>query len=406
MSKITVSEIESPSNSPIIISSGINFDIPIRIKNYTTAEINALSGNVSGDLVYDSTVDLLKIFNGSDWDEVGGLPNAFDVINEESVGTGVTVDGVLHKDNQVYTDTINELTDQAGVEVDGVLLKDRTISADVINEKITNTGVTIEGTLLKDSTITAAGNILADQDTTHDIGSTTEKFNKIWLGTGLDIGGNTVGFVGTDITVDGGFATDTLKEKTAAAGITIPSDVIFTGDIDATGAGTITGMPTGKLGQFEFTFSDTEATYAAPNADPGVELAALTTTITPTQGNSKILIMLNLFGEAGHHDMVGYVTRTVQGVAEVALKPTTITGQRGSFHVGWYNDTNYDSTPHTTHYHMIDSPATTNLVTYKVYLAKTSGGTTNFQFNGTINTTTSLNYEKGHSTLTLMELLV
>jgi len=406
MSKITVSEIESPSNSPIIVSSGINFNIPIRIKNYTTAEITALTGNVAGDLVYDTTVDLLKIYNGSDWDEVGGIPNAFDVINEESVGTGVTVDGVLHKDNQVYTDTINELTPTLGVTVDGVLLKDRTISADVINEKLTNAGVTIEGTLLKDSTITAAGNILADQDTIHDIGSTTEKFNKIWLGTGLDIGGNTVGFVGTDITVDGGFATDTLKEKTAAAGITIPSNVTFTGNIDATGAGTITGMPTGKLANFEFTFSDTEATYAAPNADPGVEIAALTTAITPTQGNSKILIMLNLFGEAAHHDMVGYITRTVQGVAEVALKPTAIVGQRGAFHIGWYPDTDYSSTPHTTHYHYIDSPATTNLVTYKVYVAKTSGGTTNYQFNGTINTSTALNYEKGHSTLTLMELLV
>lgn len=406
MSKITVSEIESPSNSPIIVTSGFNFNVPIRIKNYTTAEITALTGNVSGDLVYDTTVDLLKVYNGSSWDEVGGLPNTFDVINEESVGTGVTVDGVLHKDNQVYTDTINELTPAAGVEIDGVLLKDRTISADVINEKLTNAGVTVEGTLLKDSTITAAGNILANQNTIHDIGSTTEKFNKIWLGTGLDIGGNTVGFVGTDITVDGGFATDTLKEKTAAAGITIPSKVTFTGDIDATGAGTITGMPTGKLGQFEFTFTDTEATYSVPNADPGVEIAALTTTITPTQGNSKIMIMLTLHGESSQHDVMGYFTRTVQGVAEVALKPSAITGQRGAFMVGNYPDGDYSSTPFGVNYHYIDSPATTNLVTYKLYIANTSGGTNNFRLNGTINTTTNINYEKGHSTVTLLELLV
>lgn len=52
-----------------------------------------------------------------------------DTINEKTEDAGVTVDGVKHKDSQVYTDQINEKTEDAGVKVDGVLLKDSFVSA-------------------------------------------------------------------------------------------------------------------------------------------------------------------------------------------------------------------------------------------------------------------------------------
>lgn len=47
-----------------------------------------------------------------------------DTISEKTVDAGVTVDGVKHKDSQVYTDQINEKTTDAGVTVDGLLIKD------------------------------------------------------------------------------------------------------------------------------------------------------------------------------------------------------------------------------------------------------------------------------------------
>ena len=48
-----------------------------------------------------------------------------DTINESTTGSGVTVDGVLIKDNgQVDTDTITESTSGSGVTIDSVLLKD------------------------------------------------------------------------------------------------------------------------------------------------------------------------------------------------------------------------------------------------------------------------------------------
>ena len=47
-----------------------------------------------------------------------------DTINESTTGSGVTVDGVLIKDNAVNTDTISEKTSDTGVTVDGLLIKD------------------------------------------------------------------------------------------------------------------------------------------------------------------------------------------------------------------------------------------------------------------------------------------
>ena len=51
-----------------------------------------------------------------------------DTINESTTGSGVTVDGVLIKDNAVNTDTITEKTSGSGVTIDGMLIKDSNIT--------------------------------------------------------------------------------------------------------------------------------------------------------------------------------------------------------------------------------------------------------------------------------------
>ena len=50
----------------------------------------------------------------------------------------------------VQVDTINESTTNAGVTVDGVLIKDNAVNTDTITEKTSATGVTIDGLLIKD----------------------------------------------------------------------------------------------------------------------------------------------------------------------------------------------------------------------------------------------------------------
>ena len=71
-------------------------------------------------------------------------------INEYTGANGVTIDGVLVKDNAVNTDTINEKTSAAGVTIDGVLLKDSKIGG-----TITIPGST--GTMALTSDITGGG---------------------------------------------------------------------------------------------------------------------------------------------------------------------------------------------------------------------------------------------------------
>ena len=52
-----------------------------------------------------------------------------DAINESTTNAGVTVDGVLIKDNAVNTDTITETTSGSGVTIDGVLIKDSEVTS-------------------------------------------------------------------------------------------------------------------------------------------------------------------------------------------------------------------------------------------------------------------------------------
>ena len=53
----------------------------------------------------------------------------------------------------VQVDAINESTTNAGVTVDGVLIKDNAVNTDTITEKTSGSGVTIDGALVKDSKV-------------------------------------------------------------------------------------------------------------------------------------------------------------------------------------------------------------------------------------------------------------
>ncbi|MCO6445181.1 MAG: tail fiber protein [Anaerolineae bacterium] len=69
-----------------------------------------------------------------------------DDIDENTVGDGVTIDGVLLKDSEVTTDTINEKTSDTGVTVDGVLLKDSTAEVTEIRDTNGNKSLKITAT--------------------------------------------------------------------------------------------------------------------------------------------------------------------------------------------------------------------------------------------------------------------
>jgi hypothetical protein len=102
-----------------------------------------------------------------------------DTISERTAAGGVTIDGVLIKDNIVNTDTVSEKTAAAGVTIDGVLIKDSIVNTDNIAEKTATAGVTIDGVLIKDGVATfqtAAGSPLVFEGATANDHETTFAF--------------------------------------------------------------------------------------------------------------------------------------------------------------------------------------------------------------------------------------
>lgn len=72
MSKIEVNEISKTSTgSEIIISSPVSMDSPLKVKVYTTSQINGLTPS-QGQIVFDSDEAKLKVYDGSAWQLVGG----------------------------------------------------------------------------------------------------------------------------------------------------------------------------------------------------------------------------------------------------------------------------------------------------------------------------------------------
>jgi hypothetical protein len=72
MSKIEVNEISKTSTgTEITISSPVSMDSPLKVKVYTTSQINGLTPS-QGQIVFDSDEAKLKVYDGSAWQLVGG----------------------------------------------------------------------------------------------------------------------------------------------------------------------------------------------------------------------------------------------------------------------------------------------------------------------------------------------
>lgn len=97
-----------------------------------------------------------------------------DTISERTASAGVTVDGVIIKDNAVttpsgiVTDTLSERTAASGVTVDGVIMKDNSVTTpsgiitDTLSERTTASGVTVDGVIMKDNTVETPSGIITD----------------------------------------------------------------------------------------------------------------------------------------------------------------------------------------------------------------------------------------------------
>ena len=194
-------------------------------------------------------------------------------INEKTSGTGVTIDSVLLKDNNVTAHTISaqnysvggtnfisasrqgnfrdlEVKDNANNST--ILLSGGThgvsggdisitgiLSTDTISEKTSATGVTIDSVLLKDNNVTA--HTISAQN--YSVGGTNfisasrqGNFRDLEVKDNANnstilLSGGTNGVSGGDISITGILSTDTISEKTSGTGVTVENVLLKDGCI-------------------------------------------------------------------------------------------------------------------------------------------------------------------------------
>ena len=216
-----------------------------------------LTGNVVGNVVGDVAGNITgPVFCATTRVET-------DTIAEKTGGAGVTVDGVLLKDGDVTGDltgdvvgdvTGNVVGDVAGNITGPVFCATTRVETDTIAEKTGGAGVTVDGVLLKDSNVTGdlTGNVLGNVNG-DVIGNVTGNLTGDVVG---DVAGNVVGNVIGDVAgnITGPVfcatthvATDTIVEKTGAAGVTIDGTLIKDGVVTANLTGNVTGDVAGNI---------------------------------------------------------------------------------------------------------------------------------------------------------------
>ena len=200
---------ESTDSSGVTIDSVLLKDNQITAhtitaQNYRVGNVNFISASRQGNFrdleVKDSNNNHTILLTGDGGHiAIDGTLSA-DTIGEKTSATGVTIDGVLLKDNDISANDIssNNLQVRAGYK----------LYADTIDESSAGTGVTIDGVLLKDNNVTCT-DLTASGTTTVTTQSATDNSTKI----------ATTAFVKTaiDNLIDGAPGTmDTLKELSTA----------------------------------------------------------------------------------------------------------------------------------------------------------------------------------------------
>ena len=147
-------------------------------------------------------------------------------------------------------------------------------------------------------------------------------------------------------------------------------------------------MPTGSVLQVKQTLSSARATVTTATLSD-----FLTVSITPTSTSSKILVEVKMY--------VGSTWWNNRTVFAIARDSTVITGNSGNIWP-WQYGADSNNASNELCYNtacVLDSPSTTNAITYKAQLASQDGSKT-VAMNG--NHSSSSNY--GQSSITVMEI--
>ena len=156
----------------------------------------------------------------------------------------------------------------------------------------------------------------------------------------------------------------------------------------------------GSVIQTVFKRVDTKVTYAFATAGQlGTYIAALDTAITPRRNTSRVLVQMCLTYEV-HHDTI---FRLFRGDGTEIGKNTTDGNYWSGIWLPGY-DADNASTPRTNTFFFLDTPATTNAVTYRLMIQSGGVGATTFYLNRAISSGGQGSYEVAISQVILQEI--
>ena len=147
----------------------------------------------------------------------------------------------------------------------------------------------------------------------------------------------------------------------------------------------------------------TTATYTTPTVrGNAIEIAELTTSITPQSATSKVLVQFNISCEVPVR--TAFILERVIGGSSTELGIPTSAGSRiyGIKTIPWDGDNTFSQS--IVPISFVDSPGTTSAVSYRVKVY--SNGAYTFALNRTITDTDSTNYTRATSQVILQEILV
>ena len=164
------------------------------------------------------------------------------------------------------------------------------------------------------------------------------------------------------------------------------------------------GLPSGSAGgiiQVKSTTMTTTVTYGPFSGMPWTEVTPLTTTITPTRSDSKILVMLTMGGLSSNGNGQRYGVALRRDSTNIGVNSDGANHTRANWaYTGRAIGNAVESHPTFNH---LDSPGTTSAVSYKVMITSESTGFYLY-VNRSENDSSSSSVFRTASSLTLMEI--
>jgi hypothetical protein len=173
---------------------------------------------------------------------------------------------------------------------------------------------------------------------------------------------------------------------------------------------TTTNPKSGSIIQVVSTNVDSTSDIALSTQYSYYEITPLTTNITTTVANSKILVSAGIGGEANHEDyhLALRCGRVIGGSLSIIFKGADAGSRTTCLSMGaqGYHDSDQNSTTgYNSFANMLDSPsqAVGTTITYKFFVSSLGGNNANFYLNRTVGNTDTQSHERTFSYLTLME---